>query len=214
MKVLIVFYSMHGHILKMAHAVAEGVDQVDGVRAELRRVPETIPEDVLRKAGAWEAHLECSSIAECMLEDLVEADAVIFGTPTRYGNMTGQMRLFMDKTGSLWLKQALAGKVGGVFTSGNTQHGGQESTILSFYTNLLHHGMVIAGLPYLFKGQMTMKEISGCSPYGASCVVGQDDPRMPVESELAGARFQGRYVALLTRSLAKDRAGIVEELKE
>lgn len=215
MKILIIFYSMHGHIMKMAEAVAEGVNQVEGMQAVMRRVPETIPDEILKKAGAWEAHKACTSIPECIMEDLVEADGIMFGTPTRYGNMTGQMRQFLDTTGGLWLKQALAGKVGGVFTSSNTQHGGQESTILSFYTNLLHHGMIIAGLPYIFKGQTTMDEISGCGPYGASCVVGQDNPReIPTDNELAGARFQGKYVALLTKGLAKSREAIVEELRK
>ncbi len=215
MRILIVFYSMHGHTMKMAEAAAEGVQEVEGMEAVLRRVPETIPDDVLKRAGAWEAHEACSSIPECIMEDLVEADGLLFGTPTRYGNMTGQMRQFMDTTGGLWLKQALAGKVGGVFTSGNTQHGGQESTILSFFTNFMHHGMIIAGLPYIFKGQITMDEISGGGPYGASCVVGQEDPRdMPTDNELAGARFQGKYIALLTKALSKERESIVKELRE
>jgi NAD(P)H dehydrogenase (quinone) len=137
----------------------------------------------------------------CTVEELGKADAVIFGTPTRFGNMCGQMRQFLDATGQLWMKGALVGKAGSVFTSSNTQHGGQESTILSFHTTLLHHGMVVVGLPYAFEGQMIMNEITGGSPYGASTIAGGDGSRLPTENELAGARFQGRHVAEIARKL-------------
>lgn len=202
MKILIVYYSMYGHVYRMAQAVAEGVDAVDGVELVFRRVPETLPERVLEKMGALESVAQQAQVPVCMVEELGEADAVIFGTPTRFGNMCGQMRQFLDATGQLWAKGALIGKVGSVFTSSNTQHGGQESTILSFHITLLHHGMVIAGLPYAFKGHMITDEISGCSPYGASTIAGGDGSRLPSENELAGARFQGEYVAKLTKKLA------------
>ncbi|MDD1667238.1 MAG: NAD(P)H:quinone oxidoreductase, partial [Methanomicrobiales archaeon] len=139
-------------------------------------------------------------------------DAIIFGTPTRFGNMCGQMRQFLDATGSLWVEGALAGKVGSVFTSSATQHGGQESTILSFHTTLLHHGMILVGLPYLFAGQSRVDEITGCSPYGASTIAGTDGSRWPTENELAGARFQGRYVALVAERTAPHRDAIVSSL--
>jgi NAD(P)H dehydrogenase (quinone) len=143
-----------------------------------------------------------AQVPVCTVDELGEADAVIFGTPTRFGNMCGQMRQFMDATGKLWMSGALVGKVGSVFTSSNTQHGGQESTILSFHTTLLHQGMVIVGLPYAFQGQMTMDEISGCSPYGASTIAGGDGSRMPSDNELAGARFQGEHVANIAKKLS------------
>lgn len=212
MNVLIVFYSMYGHILKMAETAAEGVKSVGGVEVMIKRVPETISKEILERSGAWEAHQACALYTECLMEDLAAADAIIFGTPTRYGNMCGQMRQFMDTTGGLWVKRALTGKIGSVFTSSNTQHGGQESTILSFHTTLLHHGMIIAGLPYLFEGQTKADEVTGGSPYGAGTIVGGNNAHMPTDNELAGARFQGRYVALLTRALAPQREVIVKEL--
>ncbi len=202
MKVLIVYYSMYGHIYKMAQAVAEGVRLVEGVSVDLRRVPETLPETVLEKMGAAGAQKQQTQVPICTVEELGAADAIIFGTPTRFGNMCGQMRQFLDATGSLWLNGALVGKPGSVFTSSNTQHGGQESTILSFHNTLLHQGMVIVGLPYTFQGQMTSAEISGCSPYGASTIAGGDGSRTPSENELAGARFQGQHVAKIAKKLA------------
>lgn len=202
MKVLIVYYSMYGHIYKMAQAIAEGVRLVEGAEAVLRRVPETLSEAVLEKMGATAAQKQQTQVPVCTVEELGAADAVIFGTPTRFGNMCGQMRQFLDATGGLWVKGALVGKAGSVFTSSNTQHGGQESTILSFHTTLLHQGMVIVGLPYTFQGQMTMAEISGCSPYGASTIAGGDGSRSPSENELAGARFQGQHVATIAKKLA------------
>ncbi|HZX35284.1 MAG TPA: NAD(P)H:quinone oxidoreductase [Thermodesulfobacteriota bacterium] len=203
MKVLVVFYSMYGHIYKMAEAIKQGVEEVKGARAELRRAPETLPEEVLKMMGATEAQKQFAHVPVCAVDELGEADAVIFGTPTRFGNMCGQMRQFLDATGKLWMKGSLVGKVGSVFTSSNTQHGGQESTILSFHVTLLHQGMVIAGLPYAFAGQMRMDEITGGSPYGASTVAGENGARSPSENELNGARFQGAYVARLALKLSK-----------
>jgi len=202
MKVLIVYYSMYGHIYKMAQGVAEGVRLVEGAEAVLRRVPETLSEVVLEKMGATAAQKEQAQVPVCTVEELGAADAVIFGTPTRFGNMCGQMRQFLDSTSKLWLSGALVGKAGSVFASSNTQHGGQESTILSFHNTLLHQGMVIVGLPYTFVGQMTMDGISGCSPYGASTIAGGDGSRVPSENELAGARFQGEHVAKIAKKLA------------
>ena len=202
MKTLVVFYSVYGHIYRMAEAVAEGAKEVKGAQAEMRRIPETLPEDILKQIGAIEPQKTFSHIPVCTVDELASADAVIFGTPTRFGNMCGQMRQFLDATGPLWAKGALVGKVGSVFTSSANQHGGQESTILSFHITLLHQGMIVAGLPYTFQGQMRMDEISGCSPYGASTIAGSQGERMPSENELAGARFQGRHVATIASKLA------------
>jgi NAD(P)H dehydrogenase (quinone) len=200
-KVLIVHYSMYGHIYRMAEAVAEGVREVAGCEALVKRVPETLSDEVLGAMGALEARKGMTHIPVATVNDLVDADAVIFGTPTRFGNMCGQMRQFLDATGGLWLKGALVGKVGSVFASSATQHGGQESTILSFHTTLLHQGMVVVGLPYSFAGQMGITEITGCSPYGASTITGGQGERMPSENELAGARFQGAHVAKIAKKL-------------
>jgi len=202
MKVLIVYYSMYGHVFKLSEAAAEGVQSVENVEAVLRRVPETLSKEVLEKMRAVEPQKQQADVPICTLDDLADADAVIFGTPTRFGNMCGQMRQFLDTTGQLWMSGALVGKAGSVITSSNTQHGGQESTILSFHITLLHQGMIIVGLPYAFKGQMTMDEISGCSPYGASTIAGGDGSRVPSENELAGARFQGQHVAEIAKKLA------------
>jgi len=185
----------------MAQAIAEGIKEVDGAEPVSRRVPETLPNEVLTAMGALEAQKAMKDIPICTVDELKEADAIIFGTPTRFGNMVGQMRQFLDATGQLWAQGALVGKVGSVFTSTATQHGGQESTILSFHTTLLHHGMIIAGLPYTFQGQTTIAEISGCSPYGASTITGGKGERMPSENELAGARFQGKTVASIAKKL-------------
>lgn len=202
MKVLILYYSMYGHIHRMAQAVAEGVRGVKGAEVVLRRVPETLSEEVLRKMGAIESQKTMEVVPIAKVEDLVDADAIIFGTPTRFGNMCGQMRQFLDATGGLWAKGALVGKVASVFTSSATQHGGQESTILSFIPTLLHHGMIIVGLPYAFGGQSRIDEITGCSPYGASTIVGPDGSRQPSKNELEGARFQGRFVAEIAMKLS------------
>ena len=201
MKVLIVYYSTYGHVHKMAEAIAQGVGQVDGAEAVLRRVPETLPPAVIEKMGAADAQKSLGHIPECTVEELAGADAVIFGTPTRFGNMCGQMRQFLDATGQLWAEGALVGKVGSVFTSSATQHGGQESTILSFHISLLHHGFAVVGLPYTFQGQMRVDEITGGSPYGASTIAGGSGERMPSENELAAARFQGRHVAGIAAKL-------------
>jgi NAD(P)H dehydrogenase (quinone) len=203
MKLLVVYYSMYGHIHRLAEAVAEGAKEVEGAEVQLRRVPETLPEEVLKKMGALETQKALAGVPTCTVEELAEADAIIFGTPTRFGNMCGQMRQFLDATGSLWAKGALVGKVGSVFTSSNTQHGGQESTIISFHFTLLHQGMVVVGLPYAFPGLMVIDEISGGSPYGASTIAGPDGKRTPSENEVAAARFQGKHVATIASKLAR-----------
>lgn len=201
MKLLILFYSMFGHVYRMAEAEAEGAREIPGVEVVLRRVPETLPSEVLEKMGAAGPQKTFAHIPVCTPQELAEADAVIIGTPTRFGNMCGQMRQFFDSTGGMWKAGALVGKVGSVFTSSATQHGGQESTILSVHITLLHHGMIIAGLPYTFDGQSRIDEMTGCSPYGASTIAGNDGSRKPNETELAGARFQGKYVAQIASKL-------------
>ncbi|MGE5238871.1 MAG: NAD(P)H:quinone oxidoreductase [Chloroflexota bacterium] len=203
MKVLIVYYSMYGHVHRLAEAVAEGAREIDGTEVSLRRAPETLPAEVLEKMGAVVAQKTFAHIPVCAVDELSSADAIIFGTPTRFGNMCGQMRQFLDATGQLWFKGALVGKVGSVFASSATQHGGQESTILSFHITLLHHGMVIVGLPYAFQGQMRIDEITGGSPYGASTIAGTSGERMPTANEIDAARFQGRHVAAIASKLAR-----------
>jgi NAD(P)H dehydrogenase (quinone) len=202
MRVLVLFYSTYGHVYRMAQAVAEGAGEVAGAEVVLKRVPETLPPDIIEKMGATEAQKAFASVPVATVDDLASADAVIFGVPTRFGNMAAQMRQFLDATGGLWAKGALIGKVGSVFTSTATQHGGQESTILSFHTTLLHQGMVIVGLPYAFQGQTRIDEITGCSPYGASTITGGNGQRTPSENELAGAKYQGRHVAQIAKKLA------------
>ncbi|MCU0601199.1 MAG: NAD(P)H:quinone oxidoreductase [Desulfobacterales bacterium] len=203
MKVLIVYYSMYGHINRMAEAIAEGAKTVKGAEVVLRRVPETLPKEVLVKMGAIEAQKKFENVPVATVDELESADAVIFGTPTRFGNMCGQMRQFLDATGGLWAKGALVGKVGSVFTSSGTQHGGQESTLLSFHITLLHHGFVVVGLPYSFQGQMRNDEITGGSPYGATTIAGTQGERIPTENELQAARFQGAHVAKIASKLSK-----------
>ncbi len=202
MKVLIVYYSMYGHIHRMAGAVAEGAREVRGAEVELRRVPETLSQEILVKMGAVDAQNAMSHVPICTVDELGAADAIIFGTPTRFGNMCGQMRQFLDATVQLWVKGALVGKIGSVFTSSATQHGGQESTILSFHITLLHQGLVVVGLPYTFQGQMRIDEITGGSPYGASTIAGGQGERMPSDNELAAARFQGKHVATIASKLS------------
>jgi NAD(P)H dehydrogenase (quinone) len=202
-KVLVVFYSMYGHIYRMAQAVAEGAKEVPGAEVTLRRVPETLSDEILGKMGALEAQKAMAQVPVCTIDELPAADAIIFGTPTRFGNMCGQMRQFLDATGQLWMTGALVGKVGSVFASSATQHGGQESTILSFHITLIHQGMVVVGLPYAFAGQMRIDEITGGSPYGASTITGGQGQRMPSENELAAARFQGKHVAAIAAKLAR-----------
>lgn len=201
MKLLIAFYSLYGHVYKMATAAAEGARQVEGVEVDIRRVPETLPSEVIAKMGATEAQKGLAHIPVCTVAEVAAADAILFGTPTRFGNMCGQMRQFLDATGNLWLEGALIGKPGGVFTSSATQHGGQESTILSFHITLLHQGMVVVGLPYSFQGQMGLDEIKGGSPYGASTIAGVKGERVPSDIELDAARFQGRHIAQIGKKL-------------
>jgi NAD(P)H dehydrogenase (quinone) len=203
MKILIAYYSMYGHMYEMVKAAAEGAKAVPGAEVVIKRVPETLPAEVLGKMGALDAQKAQAAVPVCAPEDLAAADAVIFGVPTRFGNMCGQMRQFLDSTGGLWMKGELIGKVGSVMASSATQHGGQESTILSTHTTLLHHGMVIAGLPYSFQGQMSITEMTGGSPYGAGTITGGQGERMPGKTELDGARFQGKHVAQLAAKLAK-----------
>lgn len=194
-KVLVLYYSMYGHIETLAQAIAEGAKQADGVEVTLKRVPETMPEDVARKAGAKLD--QAAPIAKP--DELDQYDAIIFGTPTRFGNMCGQMRNFLDQTGGLWANGKLVGKVGSVFTSSASQHGGQETTITSFHTTLLHHGMIIVGVPYSVPELTNMDEVSGGTPYGASTLAGADGSRQPSENELTIARFQGEHVAKIAK---------------
>jgi len=196
-RVLIVYYSMYGHVEAMADAVAEGARKVVGVEVAIKRVPETIPEDQARAIGVKLDQKAPIATAE----ELADYDAIIFGTPTRFGNMAAQMRSFLDQTAKMWLNGTLIGKVGGVFTSTATQHGGHETTVTSFHTTLLHHGMVIVGVPYSCRELMTMSEVSGGSPYGASTLAGSDGKRMPSANELAIARFQGRHTAEIAKRL-------------
>ncbi|MDD4857648.1 MAG: NAD(P)H:quinone oxidoreductase [Candidatus Krumholzibacteria bacterium] len=203
MKVNIVFYSLYGHIYRMAEAVAEGAREAEGAEVSLYQVPETLPAEIIAKMGATAAKKSFAHIGVADMQQLAEADAVIFGTPTRFGMMTAQMRAFLDRTGQLWAKGALVGKVASVFTSSGTQHGGQESTILSFHTTLLHHGMVIVGCPFTEPRLSEVGEVSGGSPYGASTIAGPDGSRRPSENELAIARFQGRFVAKIAAKLAR-----------
>lgn len=200
-KIQVVFYSMYGHIHTMAEAVAAGARDVADTEVTVWRVPELVPDEVLEKSGAKARQAAFAHLPVIAPDQLAEADAIIFGTPTRFGNMCAQMRNFLDQTGGLWMKGGLIGKVGSVFTSTATQHGGQESTILSFHTTLLHQGMVIVGVPYSEARQMTMAEITGGSPYGSSTLTGGDGSRQPSENELAIARFQGRHVAQIAAKL-------------
>jgi NAD(P)H dehydrogenase (quinone) len=197
-RVLIVYYSMYGHVEAMADAVAEGARMVNGAEVAIKRVPETIPEDQARAIGVKLDQRAPIATAE----EFADYDAIIFGTPTRFGNMAAQMRNFLDQTAKMWLNGTLIGKVGSVFTSTATQHGGHETTVTSFHTTLLHHGMVIVGVPYSCRELMTMSEVSGGSPYGASTLAGSDGKRMPSANELAIARFQGRHTAEIAKRLA------------
>jgi NAD(P)H:quinone oxidoreductase type IV len=200
-KVNVIFYSMYGHVYKMAQAIAEGAGSVSGAQVNLFQVAETIPDDVLEKYGAQAAKAAFAKVPVATLANLTEADALVFGTPTRFGNMAGQMRNFLDQTGQLWFSGGLIGKVGSVFASTGTQHGGQETTITSFHSTLLHHGMIIVGVPYSEKGLMDMTAISGGTPYGATTLAGADGSRQPTENELNVAKFQGKHVAQVTAKL-------------
>lgn len=198
----VVFYSMYGHLYTMAEAVASGAREVPNTQVQLFQVPELIPADVLEKHGAAAARAAFAHVPVIKPEQLAEADAIIFGTPTRFGNMAAQMRNFLDQTGQLWVKGGLIGKVGSVFASTASQHGGQETTITSFHTTLLHHGMIIVGVPYSQQGLLAMNEISGGSPYGATTLAGGDGKRTPSANELAIAKFQGKHVAEIAAKLA------------
>jgi NAD(P)H dehydrogenase (quinone) len=197
-KVLVLYYSSYGHVETMAHAVAEGARST-GAEVAVKRVPELMTEE-----AAKASHFKLDQAAPvATVDELVDYDAIIFGVPTRFGNMAAQMKNFLDQTGSLWFSGKLVGKVGSVFTSTATQHGGQESTILSTHTVLLHQGMIIVGLPYAWQGQMRLDEITGGSPYGASTIAGGDGSRQPSANELDGARFQGKHVAEIAAKLAR-----------
>ena len=200
-KVHVVFYSMYGHIYRMAEAVATGAREVEGADVKLWQVPELVREEALERTGAKAARAAFAHVPVIQPAQLPEADAILFGTPTRFGNMCAQMRNFLDQTGQLWMKGGLVGKVGSVFASTGTQHGGQETTITSFHTTLLHHGMIIVGVPYSEPGLTNMSEITGGTPYGATTLAGSDGKRLPSENELAVARFQGRHVTEIARRL-------------
>jgi NAD(P)H dehydrogenase (quinone) len=204
-KVQVIFYSMYGHIYKMAEAVAAGVREVPGVEVSLYQVPELVPDAVLERSGAKKARDAFAHIPIATVNQLPDADAIIFGTPTRFGNMAAQMRDFLDQCGGLWVRNALVGKVGSVFASTGTQHGGQETTITSFHTTLLHLGMIIVGVPYSAKGLSNMNEISGGTPYGATTLANSDGSRQPSKNELEIAQFQGRHVADIARRLVQAR---------
>jgi len=197
-KVLILYYSSYGHVERMAGAVAEGA-RAGGAEAVVKRVPELVPREIAEKS-----HFKLDQPAPiATVDELADYDAIVIGTPTRFGNMAAQMKNFLDQTGGLWFEGKLIGKVGSVFTSTATQHGGQESTLLATQIVLLHQGMVVVGLPYSFQGQTTLAEITGGSPYGATTIAGGDGARQPSENELAGARYQGRHVAEIAAKLAR-----------
>lgn len=198
-RVLVLYYSMYGHVESLANAVAEGVRSVEGVEVDIRRVPELMSEESAKRAGAkLDQSAQVATVAE-----LSSYDAIIFGTPTRFGNMCSQMRNFLDQTGKLWVQGGLVGKIGSVFVSTGTQHGGQETTITSFHTTLLHHGMIIVGVPYSCQELVNMDEITGGSPYGAGTLAGGDGKRQPTENELKIARFQGTHVAGIAKKLSQ-----------
>jgi NAD(P)H dehydrogenase (quinone) len=202
MKVQVVFYSaMYGHIYRMAEAVAEGAREVEGAEVALYQVPELVPEEALVKSGAKAKRAAFAHVPVIEPDQLTEADAILFGTPTRFGNMCAQMRNFLDRTTRLWLSGALIGKVGSVFACTASQHGGQETTITSFHSTLLHQGMIIVGVPYSEQRLVKMDEITGGTPYGATTITGADGSRLPSENELAIARFQGRHVAAIAKKL-------------
>ena len=203
MQIQIIFYSMYGHIHRMAEAVAEGARSVEGAEVTLYQVPELVPEAALVRTGAKAAREAFAHIPFATPDLMTHADGIIFGTPTRYGNMAAQMRNFLDQTGQLWAKGAFVGKVGSVFTSTATQHGGHETTITSFHSNLFHFGMVVVGVPYSCTDLFNMDEITGGSPYGAGTLAGGDGKRLPSGNELAIARFQGKHVAEVTGKLVR-----------
>ncbi|MFL5265664.1 MAG: NAD(P)H:quinone oxidoreductase [Stellaceae bacterium] len=208
-KIQVVFYSMYGHVYQMAKAVAAGAREVAGTEVSLWQVPELVPEEILEKSGAVIARAAFAHVPVAKPTQLAEADALIFGTPTRFGNMAAQMRNFLDQTGQLWANGALIGKVGSVFASTATQHGGQETTLVSFHTTLLHQGMIVVGLPYSQQGLLNMAEITGGTPYGATTLADTDGTRQPSENELALAHFQGRHVAQITNALIVGRKTVL-----
>jgi NAD(P)H:quinone oxidoreductase type IV len=204
-RIQVVFYSMYGHVHQMAEAIAAGAREASAGEVSLWQVSELVPDAILEESGAAAARAAFAHVPVARPAQLAEADAIIFGTPTRFGNMAAQMRNFLDQTGGLWAKGALIGKVGSVFTSTASQHGGQETTLVSFHTSLLHHGMIVVGLPYSEQRLTNMAEITGGTPYGATTLVGIDGSRQPSENELAIARFQGRHVAQITNALLAGR---------
>ncbi|QEF97807.1 p-benzoquinone reductase [Stieleria maiorica] len=201
MKIYVVFYSLYGHVFKMAESIVEGAASVDGADVKLFQVAETLPDDVLEKMHAKDARKAFEHVPVIDAKQLGDADAIIFGTPTRFGNMAAQMRTLLDATGGLWKNGDLVGKVGSVFASTATQHGGQETTLTSFHTTLFHHGMIVVGVPYSCKELSEMGEISGGTPYGATTLASDDGARQPSDNELAIARFQGKHVAEITKKL-------------
>ncbi len=203
MKIAIVFHSLYSHVYRLAKACEKGALLVPHANVKLLQVQETLSDDILAKMGATEAKKGFAHVPIATVADLAEADAIIFGTPTRFGNMSAQMRAFLDQTGKLWAEGALINKVGSVFTSTASQHGGHETTIQSFHTTLLHHGMIIVGVPYSCKGLTNMSEISGGSPYGAGTLAGTDGSRMPSKNELDIAEFQGKHVAEIAYKLTR-----------
>ena len=197
-RILVLYYSMYGHVETLASAVAAGARGVEGAEVAVKRVPELMPEEIARKAGAKLD--QAAPIAS--VNELPDYDAILFGTPTRFGNMCAQMRNFLDQTGGMWVNGQLIGKVGSVFTSTATQHGGHEMTITSFHTTLLNHGMVVVGVPFSCRELTVLDEMTGGSPYGAGTITGGDGGRWPSENELAIARFQGAHVAKIAARLA------------
>lgn len=204
-KIQVIFYSMYGHIYRMSEAVVQGAREVTDVDVSIYRVPELIPDVILEKSGAKAAQKAYEHIPIITPDQMSDADAYLFGTPTRFGNMCAQMRNYLDQLGGLWAKDIFVGKVGGAYTSTGTQHGGQETTLTSFHTTLFHLGMIVVGVPYSEKKQTTMDEISGGSPYGATTIAGNDGKRMPSENELAIARYQGKHVAEIAKALKLGR---------
>lgn len=200
-KIQIVFYSMYGHVYQLAQAIAAGAKSVPDTEVTLLQVPELVPDEVLQKSGAQAARQKFAHIPFAKMEQLIDADAIIFGAPTRFGTMAAQMRNFLDQTGGLWAKGALVGKVGSAFTSTASQHGGQETTLTGFFTTLFHHGMIVVGVPYQAKELTIMSELSGGTPYGATTITDHDGSRQPSTNELAIARFQGQHVAQIAKKL-------------
>jgi NAD(P)H dehydrogenase (quinone) len=199
-RINIIFYSMYGHTYKMAEAEAQGAREIEGVEVNIYRVQETVPEDILIKSGAKKAQESFKHLPIATLDSLKQADAIIFGTPTRFGMMAAQMRQFLDTTGGIWVRGELVGKIGSVFTTTSSQHGGQESTILSFHTTLLHHGMIIVGLPFTLPALNDTSSVHGGTPYGASAIINSEN-NSPTELELELAKMQGKRVAEIAKKL-------------